>query len=151
MVSSLPLGTTDPAGVGRASAGSLSDLTDMNRPKLAPNVGFALKFLETGVIILPLDLRNEKPDEVVMEAVDATLTLEKIRTTRKLLIGFTLLIFFIALGLAQLKVDPKYILATALAMNGVLLAIQYLFEWAQRVQCEEATKRLREERILQDN
>lgn len=123
----------------------------MNRPKLKPNVGFALKFLETGVIIVPLDMRDEKPDEVIVEAVDATLTLDKIRTTRRLLIGFTLLLFLTAAVMAACRIKPLYILDTVLVANGMFLAVQYAVEWAQKVQCREATKILREERILEDH
>lgn len=114
-------------------------------------MGFALKFTNPGVLIVPIDIQSEKPDGVILEAVDATLTLDKIRTTRKLISYFTVLLFVLAAVLAFLHVDRSIMLALVLGLNAVMLAIQYVFEWAQRVQCEVLTKRLRSERLLKDH
>jgi len=97
---------------------------------LKDDVGFAVRFTQPGVLIVPVSLRTREPDPIVVKAVDATLTLEKIRTTRKLLSYFTLLLFLVAALLAWLHVPTAAILAVVLGLNAVMLAVQYAFQWA---------------------
>ena len=124
----------------------------MTRTKLKTHVGFALKFTKSGVIILPIDVHSEKPDEVIVGAVDATLSLEKIRSSRKLVSLWSILVFTVCATAAFVLEDAvRAVIYIVLLSYPLLLIVVRVFEWAQLVECETLTTRLRKERLLKDH